>query len=222
MHDKHKTDQTMNWFRNTAKWANTTAANPQLAQFIWRDLAMHFCMLDTTAGATMEAVKTKQYCTRYWGLDKYGCGKGFYPSRYTVQVAVDEAGTMADKKINDMDELAKIPSLKKAEKMYFAGKQYKMVNFQLRDKKNDYGWRFLGTCAADKESLYVRKGKQGYIILNFAMNGHPYRQDYGSGQATWGSMHKYVEDIFYKVDGEYEEGAFCEDYEDADGWAEAD
>lgn len=209
--DKHASNDTIQWFVDK-KFANMSTTYNQWADLLWKDLGMHLCVVDSQG-------VTRQYSTRYWGLKKYNDGwVGFYPSTYKVQQSTDESGGTTEVQVVDLEQLANIPNLKKAEKVYFAGKCYNMVIFQpRRPGDNSMGWRFLGESASEKESIYVRKGKEGYVIINFAMNTNTQRQHYGSRNNAWGWMHDYVEGLFFTVDGEYEDGAFMEEYEDLNG-----
>jgi len=213
--NKHKVDATVQWFVGQ-KWGNIKTAHNQWAGKMWQDLAIHMCLVDSAVG-------TRQYSTRYWGLKKFNdAWIGFYPSTYEVSVSTDEDGGTTKVQIKDMDELAKIPSLKKAEKFWFAGKCYNMTIYQQRvDGDVSKGWRFMGECASEKEAIYVRNFKNGYIILNFAMNTNTTRQHYGSRNNVWGFLHSYVEELFFQVDGDYgEPGACCEEFEDLAEWAD--
>lgn len=214
--EAHLADATVQWYINS-KFNGVTYQYNQWSAKIWKDLALHLCILDTQ---NPEAPFCRNYSVRYWGLKKFDpTWIGFYASNYKVKKLIDEAGNTEDVQINDYDELKKIPTLKKGSNIYFAGRQYKMVNYQARDAKKDFGFRFMAEDKSNNEGLYVRKGSQGYVIINYATNNHTTRQNYGSGNAVWGRLHQFVEKCFYKsLDGEYGDG-FCAEYEDAeDEW----
>jgi len=193
----------------SAQWNQWSAA-------MWKDMALHLCIVDLTAPA---AQQTKQYSVRYWGLKKYNEGwVGLYPSTYEIEKTTGEDGSTTKVKIVDLEQLAGIPKLAKAEPFWFAGRCYNKIQFAKRDKNNDFGWRCYGEDKKNCEGLYVRKGKQGYVIINYAMNTHQTRQNYGSGPAIWNLFHKYVEDMFFK-DSEENYGGFMDEYEEAeDEW----
>lgn len=187
---EHKTDQTIQWFLGL-KLAGTSTKYNQWADRMWSDLAVHFCILDSS-------FTIKQYSTTYSHLTKINAGwKGFYPSQYNVKVLIDEDGNMGDKKIVDTDELAKVPQLKRGGTFYFANIKYKVSKMSA----NLDNWELLAEDTKDtKEGIFIRKTGDAYLLFNFALQTHTTRQFYGSAPKVAILFQKYINQVILDED----------------------
>lgn len=176
--DEDPHNETIQWYLNRGFAALSTEYNQLSDDIFWGKLGLHLCVLDASNFGT------RQYSSKgYAGLAKYNpAWIGFYPSTYTVQVTIDEEGNKADKQIADTQQLTNARNLKKAEKFYFAGNLYKTVKVELKHETNDAkGWMLLAEDKESNEGIYIRKTKQAYIIINFAL------QTNKTGRTIYGS-----------------------------------
>lgn len=185
------------WYINNGFAALGTQYNQWAEQVFWGGYQLHLCMLDA-------AGTCKQYSTAYDRLTKFNPGwKGFYPSQYTVQEKIDMEGNTEDKVISDMAELKNLRNKKNAEKFYFAGIKYNLSSIKLKHETNDdWGWEAFGNAKAEKEGIYIRKTLDAYVIVNFALNGHPDRQVYGSESVVANYMSKWIKSQLLDEDAE--------------------
>jgi hypothetical protein len=189
MHTRHAADQTVQWYMNNGM-ANTSTTYNNWSKKLFDEMDIHFCLLD--AGGNC-----KQYSQDYKGLTKFNPSwVGFYPSTYTVQEVIDEAGTTQDKTITDMEELKNFPTMRKGATFYFAGVKYKVSNV---DKTRGQG-NYIGF-AEDKndaqEMIVIRASKGGWAIFNIGMVGNKKRQNYGSGVAINECIRDYGKSVLF-------------------------
>lgn len=148
-----------------------------LADVIAPQFNLHFCLVQPSTKAI------QQYSTGYKELTKFNpAWVGFYPSNYSWEVTIDEAGNKGNIQIDDWEQLNKLPSLNRGEKFFFAGIQYNVGNFDYKEGQNEaMGWQvFCEDKKTSQEGIYIRSYGDTLFIFNYALNTHKTRQTYGS------------------------------------------
>lgn len=189
MPSRHAADQTIQWYMNNTMAGTSTTYN-NWSKKLFDEMDIHFCLLDAQGGC-------KQYSTDYKGLTKFNAAwVGFYPSTYTVQEVIDEAGTTQDKTITDMEELKNFPSMRKGATFYFAGVKYKVSNVDVTRGQGNY-IGFAEDKNETQEMLVIRASKGGWAIFNIGMVGNKKRQNYGSGVPICEAIREYGKHVLF-------------------------
>lgn len=200
---------TVKWYLDNGYGQMTTTYN-QYAASVMDPLDLYVCVLDTNFTA-------RNYSTTYKRLTAFNpAWVGLYPSTYQWEVKLDMEGNTDTITIKDVEQLQKIPSLKPAEKFWFAGVQYNASKVQLKNESDlSWGYDFI---AEDKkktqEGIYIRKVLDAYFIVNYALNTNKERQTYGSSGNVCEVLRNYVKKTFLNED--YGESTFWQENENCD------
>lgn len=124
---------------------------------------------------------------------------GFYPGQYTVEEKIDEEGNTRQVQITDTEQLAKLPTLNRGDKLYFAGLKYAFIQREHtkkggEDDPKDYAC--IAECKAAHQCLFVRVTEGGIIVLNLGMPSSKTRQGYGSSQLVFSELQKFVKKVY--------------------------
>jgi len=226
MQEEHILDPNFGWFlKNKMGIAHPSVEhkNNFMPPCFWKH-NVHFCLLwknPQYPDYQTYGYYTKQYCHVY---NRNG-RDGFYPTNYTMQEKADEAGeNMKEVAVNDLEQLATLPTKNKGSKFYFAGVKYTITVKMIKNDEKDYdNYSILAENKPLQELIIVRHTQDSYAIFNIGKEGNTKRQNYGANSLVHDMVNAYCKNIFHnplEVDDTLNDGGFItvkDEYLD-NGW----